>query len=178
MSTQNRDPRPPRWLQLMNKVVIAVQKLGVPTGPSMVLTVPGRRSGQPRSTPVTPFDHTAGSTPSRAIPEPTGPRTRAPQGWARSPAVAGHGGSESSNCAPRSRGPSCGHSPSRCRWVSGSPSAVASSSMALPTNSRRWQGDWRYFASTRVLHGEANDVRGRLPAGSSASSAWRCRPGA
>jgi deazaflavin-dependent oxidoreductase (nitroreductase family) len=49
------DPRPPRWLNGMNKIMIAVQKLGIPTGPAMVLTVPGRRSGQPRSTPMTPF---------------------------------------------------------------------------------------------------------------------------
>src|SRR5271156_380552 len=49
------DPRPPRYLKPMNKVMIAVQKLGVPTGPAMVLTVPGRRSGRPRSTPMTPF---------------------------------------------------------------------------------------------------------------------------
>jgi deazaflavin-dependent oxidoreductase (nitroreductase family) len=50
------DIRPPRWLKPMNKVMIAVQKLGIPVGPSMVLTVPGRKSGQPRSTPMTPFD--------------------------------------------------------------------------------------------------------------------------
>ena len=49
--------RPPRWLKPMNKLMIAVQKLGIPAGPSMVLTVPGRKSGQPRSTPMTPFDH-------------------------------------------------------------------------------------------------------------------------
>lgn len=44
----------------MNKLIIAVQKLGVPTGSSMVLTVPGRKSGQLRSTPMTPFDHDGG----------------------------------------------------------------------------------------------------------------------
>jgi deazaflavin-dependent oxidoreductase (nitroreductase family) len=44
----------------MNRVVKAMQRLGVPTGPSMVLTVPGRKSGQPRSTPMTPFDHDGG----------------------------------------------------------------------------------------------------------------------
>src|SRR5246127_2992907 len=49
------DPRPPRYLKPMNKVMIAVQKLGVPTGPAMVLTVPGRKSGKSRSTPMTPF---------------------------------------------------------------------------------------------------------------------------
>jgi deazaflavin-dependent oxidoreductase (nitroreductase family) len=52
--------RPPRYLKAMNKVVIAVQRLGVPAGPSMVLTVPGRKSGQPRSTPMTPFEHDGG----------------------------------------------------------------------------------------------------------------------
>jgi deazaflavin-dependent oxidoreductase (nitroreductase family) len=49
-------PRPPRYLKSMNKLMMAVQKLGIPTGPAMVLTVPGRKSGQPRSTPMTPFE--------------------------------------------------------------------------------------------------------------------------
>jgi deazaflavin-dependent oxidoreductase (nitroreductase family) len=53
-------PRPPRYLKSMNKVMIAVQKLGIPTGPAMVLTVPGRKSGQPRSTPMTPFEFDGG----------------------------------------------------------------------------------------------------------------------
>ena len=48
-------PRPPRYLKPMNRLMMAVQKLGIPTGPAMVLTVPGRKSGQPRSTPMTPF---------------------------------------------------------------------------------------------------------------------------
>jgi deazaflavin-dependent oxidoreductase (nitroreductase family) len=51
------DPSPPRWLKPMNKLVLSLGRLGVPAGPSQVLTVPGRRSGQPRSTPMTPFDH-------------------------------------------------------------------------------------------------------------------------
>jgi deazaflavin-dependent oxidoreductase (nitroreductase family) len=51
------EPKPPRWLKPMNKLMIAMQRLGVRTGPAMVLTVPGRKSGQPRSTPMTPFDH-------------------------------------------------------------------------------------------------------------------------
>jgi deazaflavin-dependent oxidoreductase (nitroreductase family) len=49
--------RPPRWLKPMNRVVRAVQNLGIPTGPAMVLTVAGRKTGKPRSTPMTPFDH-------------------------------------------------------------------------------------------------------------------------
>jgi deazaflavin-dependent oxidoreductase (nitroreductase family) len=54
------ESHPPRWLKPMNKLVVAMQKIGVPAGPSMVLTVPGRRSGQPRSTPMTPFNHDGG----------------------------------------------------------------------------------------------------------------------
>jgi deazaflavin-dependent oxidoreductase (nitroreductase family) len=49
------NPKPPGWLKPMNKFMIAMQKLGVPTGPPMVLTVPGRKTGQPRATPMTPF---------------------------------------------------------------------------------------------------------------------------
>jgi deazaflavin-dependent oxidoreductase (nitroreductase family) len=44
----------------MNKFMMAVQKVGIPTGPAMVLTVPGRRTGKPRSTPMTPFEHDGG----------------------------------------------------------------------------------------------------------------------
>ena len=53
-------PRPPRYLKPMNKMMMAVQRLGIPTGPAMVLTVPGRKSGQPRSTPMTPFEFQGG----------------------------------------------------------------------------------------------------------------------
>jgi deazaflavin-dependent oxidoreductase (nitroreductase family) len=52
--------RPPRYLKSMNRVVRAIQKLGIPTGPAMVLTVPGRKTGQPRSTPMTPFTYRGG----------------------------------------------------------------------------------------------------------------------
>jgi deazaflavin-dependent oxidoreductase (nitroreductase family) len=54
------DPRPPRYLKQMNKVVNGLQKLGIYTGPAMVLTVPGRKSGRPRSTPMTPFEFQGG----------------------------------------------------------------------------------------------------------------------
>jgi deazaflavin-dependent oxidoreductase (nitroreductase family) len=49
------DPKPPAWLKRMNKAVMAMQNLGIATGPVRVLTVPGRKSGEPRSTPATPF---------------------------------------------------------------------------------------------------------------------------
>jgi deazaflavin-dependent oxidoreductase (nitroreductase family) len=51
---------PPRYLKPMNKFMMAVQRLGIPTGPAMVLTVPGRKTGKPRSTPMTPFEHDGG----------------------------------------------------------------------------------------------------------------------
>ena len=54
------EPRPPRYLKTMNKVMKTVQRLGIPTGPAMVLTVPGRKSGRPRSTPMTPFQFQGG----------------------------------------------------------------------------------------------------------------------
>lgn len=46
----------PRWIPLINKVFIRLQRWGVPFG-RPILTVPGRKSGTPRSTPVTPFEH-------------------------------------------------------------------------------------------------------------------------
>ncbi|MGJ6126360.1 nitroreductase family deazaflavin-dependent oxidoreductase [Mycolicibacterium sp. Y3] len=48
--------RPPWWLKYVNKVMIGLSKLGVGAalGP-LVLTVPGRKSGKLRSTPVTPM---------------------------------------------------------------------------------------------------------------------------
>src|ERR1700735_5326154 len=54
------EPHPPRYLKPMNKMMMAVQRLGIPTGPAMVLTVPGRKSGQPRSPPMTPFEFQGG----------------------------------------------------------------------------------------------------------------------
>jgi deazaflavin-dependent oxidoreductase (nitroreductase family) len=41
----------------MNRVVRVMQSLGIPTGPAMILTVPGRKTGKPRSTPMTPFTY-------------------------------------------------------------------------------------------------------------------------
>ncbi|MGZ6779147.1 MAG: nitroreductase family deazaflavin-dependent oxidoreductase [Mycobacterium sp.] len=49
--------RPPRYLKPMNRFVRTLQKFGIPTGPAMILTVPGRKTGRPRSTPMTPFTY-------------------------------------------------------------------------------------------------------------------------
>lgn len=47
---------PPWWLKYVNKVMIGLSKLGVggEKGP-VILTVTGRKTGKPRSTPVTPM---------------------------------------------------------------------------------------------------------------------------
>jgi deazaflavin-dependent oxidoreductase (nitroreductase family) len=50
--------RPPWWLKPLNKVLMAAMRLGLPISGKeapMVLTVPGRKSGEPRSTPITPM---------------------------------------------------------------------------------------------------------------------------
>jgi deazaflavin-dependent oxidoreductase (nitroreductase family) len=48
--------KPPWWLKSANKVFIRLSRLGLSFGGErpVVLTVPGRKSGTPRSTPVTP----------------------------------------------------------------------------------------------------------------------------
>ena len=49
--------RPPWWLKPANKVFIQMSRLGLSFGGEspVVLTVPGRKSGRERSTPVTPM---------------------------------------------------------------------------------------------------------------------------
>lgn len=49
--------RPPWWLKYVNKVMIGLNKAGFSFGGKgpVVLTVVGRKSGKPRSTPVTPM---------------------------------------------------------------------------------------------------------------------------
>jgi len=54
----NADPiKPPWWLKPANKVFIQMSRLGLSFGGEspVVLTVRGRKSGVPRSTPVTPM---------------------------------------------------------------------------------------------------------------------------
>jgi hypothetical protein len=47
--------RLPRWLKPANRVIIALQRLGLVIGTMRVLSVPGRTSGRLRSTPVSPL---------------------------------------------------------------------------------------------------------------------------
>lgn len=48
--------RPPWWLKYVNKAMIALSKTGLLKNGPVILTVTGRKSGQPRSTPITPFE--------------------------------------------------------------------------------------------------------------------------
>ncbi|CAA0110519.1 Uncharacterised protein [Mycolicibacterium vanbaalenii] len=50
------DPKPPWWLKPMNKVLMVAMRTGLMKDGPLVLTVTGRKSGQPRSTPITPFE--------------------------------------------------------------------------------------------------------------------------
>lgn len=57
------NPRPgrtaslPKWVPYFNAIAKPLLALGVPMGPDILLTVRGRRSGMPRTTPVTICDH-------------------------------------------------------------------------------------------------------------------------
>lgn len=51
--------KPPRWLKPMNKVLMAAARTGLPIFGKerpVVLTVLGRKTGKPRSTPITPME--------------------------------------------------------------------------------------------------------------------------
>lgn len=54
---RSKPVRPPWWLKPMNKVFIRMSRLGMSFGGEgpVVLTAPGRKTGKPRSTPVTPM---------------------------------------------------------------------------------------------------------------------------
>lgn len=46
-----------KWLRPMNALMKALTRIGIAFGPVHILSVPGRRSGRWRTTPVSPFDH-------------------------------------------------------------------------------------------------------------------------
>jgi deazaflavin-dependent oxidoreductase (nitroreductase family) len=55
LTTQN--PTPPRWLKPMNKVFLALRRTGLGMKELPVLTVPGRKTGKLRSTPLSVLEH-------------------------------------------------------------------------------------------------------------------------
>ena len=53
MVATNRSSSVPRWVPYFNPIARLFLAVGVPMGPEVLLTVRGRKSGLPRSTPVT-----------------------------------------------------------------------------------------------------------------------------
>jgi hypothetical protein len=49
------DAKLPKWLRPANRVIVALQGLGLSIGTMRVLSVPGRKSGKLRATPVSPL---------------------------------------------------------------------------------------------------------------------------
>ena len=45
----------PRWLGPANRVIIALQRLGVVIGTMHLISIPGRKSGKLRTTPISPL---------------------------------------------------------------------------------------------------------------------------
>jgi deazaflavin-dependent oxidoreductase (nitroreductase family) len=72
----------PGWLPLQNRIMEGLNKLGLTIGPVRVLTVPGRTSGEPRTTPVTPIPVDGGLYVIAALPN---------ADWARNVRAAGRG---------------------------------------------------------------------------------------
>jgi deazaflavin-dependent oxidoreductase (nitroreductase family) len=72
----------PGWLKPANRLVKGLQKLGLPMGTIHVLTVPGRVSGSPRATPVSPLTVDGRRYVVAALPE---------GDWARNVRAAGRG---------------------------------------------------------------------------------------
>jgi hypothetical protein len=49
------EARLPRWLKFANPVIVALQRRGVVIGTIRLISVPGRKSGELRTTPVSPL---------------------------------------------------------------------------------------------------------------------------
>ena len=70
-----------RWFRVGNYAVRVMSRIGLRMGPVCVLTVPGRRTGKPRSTPVSPLTVGGGRYVVAALPD---------SDWARNIRAAGH----------------------------------------------------------------------------------------
>jgi deazaflavin-dependent oxidoreductase (nitroreductase family) len=71
----------PGWFRPANRAVRAMSRIGLPMGPVCLLTVPGRRTGKPRSTPVSPLTVSGGQYVVAGLPD---------SDWARNVRAAGH----------------------------------------------------------------------------------------
>lgn len=54
MSGTSSRKKTPRWLKTINRPVVALQHLGVAFGLTHLISIPGRQSGELRTTPVSP----------------------------------------------------------------------------------------------------------------------------
>jgi hypothetical protein len=88
----------PRWLRAANRAALALSRLGLTMGPVHVLTVPGRRTGKPRSAPVSPLTVGDGRYVVSALPESDWAAMSGPPGTPSSPA----GAAASPSRSPRS----------------------------------------------------------------------------
>jgi len=109
------DPKPPAWLRPVNKVLVAVQKLGIVAGPVRVLTVPGRKSGEPRSTPATPFTLNDGLYVVGGYPKADWVLNARAAGTGTVTGAASRSVSASSNSAPSSLARCCARFPKKSR---------------------------------------------------------------
>jgi deazaflavin-dependent oxidoreductase (nitroreductase family) len=81
-STTGRRSRSTATIDLFNRVVMALLRRGVPIGPMQLLTVTGRRSGEPRTTPIATFEFEGGRYVMQAWPR---------AGWVANARAAGWG---------------------------------------------------------------------------------------
>ncbi len=160
------EPQPPRYLKPMNKLMMAVQKLGIPTGPAMVLTVPGRKSGQPRSTPMTPFEFQGGLYVVAGYPG---------ADWAANARAAGAGTLARGRRRNQVRIVEltaeearryCGPFRRKCRWGFRSRSARGWCATERPTSSRRWPAGSPSSDSSRCLRCPSAPATGQADCGS------------
>ena len=98
VTEMSSDRKLPWWLKPANHVVITLQRLGLAVGTMHLISVPGRKSGKLRTTPVSPL--TVDATSSLASTGPTGLRTYGWPGGESSPVVARRNGRPWSRLAP------------------------------------------------------------------------------
>lgn len=83
MLRKPKEARPlPGWLRPFNRLLVALGRLGVALGPVHVLTLPGRRTGEPRPAPITPVTVDGRRYVIAALPQ---------ADWARNARAAGRG---------------------------------------------------------------------------------------
>ena len=71
----------PRWLRAANRAALVMSRTGLTMGPVCALTVLGRRTGKPRSAPVSPLTVSDGQYVVSGLPD---------SNWARNVRAAGH----------------------------------------------------------------------------------------